>query len=104
MAFIQQAAALPPASVAVASVAPHEPINLLLEWIAIILEGFNSFDELAGNSVKDIESLVYSFYKRTVNAGRITFGLCQTKRINSMIYWALNFQRGSEEPTIEGLD
>ena len=62
----------------------REPIDEALEWIgfntkagreAIIEEGFESFEELAGNTSKDIESLAYSFSKRTIADGRITFGL-----------------------------
>ena len=78
----------------------REPIDETLEWIgfntksgrdAIIEEGFESFEELAGNTSKDIESLAYSFSKRTIAYGRITFGLQRTKRIKAMICWALDF-------------
>ena len=64
--------------------AVQEPINKALGWIgfdteasreAIIEEGFESFEELAGNSSKDIESLAYSFAKKTVTDGMITFNL-----------------------------
>ena len=87
----------------------REPIDEALEWIgfntkagceAIIEEGFESFEELTGNTSKDIESLAYSFAKRTIADGRITFGLLRTKRIKAMICWALDFDRCSETATI----
>ena len=91
----------------------REPIGETLEWIgfdtgagheAIIEEGFKSFEEISGNSSKDIESLAYSFTKRTVSDERITFGLQRTKRIKAMIWWALEFDWCSKTATIEGLN
>ena len=78
----------------------QEPIKEAFKWIgfnieavceAIIEEGFESFKELAENSSKDIESLAYSFAKRTVADERITFGLQRTNRIKAMVSWALDF-------------
>ena len=78
----------------------QEPIYKALEWIgfntesgreAIIGEGFEYFKELAVNISKDIESLSYSFAKRTVADERITFGLQRTNRIKAMVSWALDF-------------
>ena len=103
---------------AVQPIPPRDIIDQVLEWIgfdaagnvgpanraAIIDESFETFEELAGNSSKDIESLAYSFNKRTLAQGKFTFGLRLTKRIKSMIRWVLDFHRCSETPTIDGLD
>ena len=60
--------------------------------------------ELARNTTRDIADLLSSFAKRTVADGRINFGIRRTRRIKTMLYWALGFQRRSEITTIAGMD
>ena len=89
------------------------PIDQALEWIgfnqgaqrdAILEEGFNELTDLFDIKEKDIETMAASFAKRTINDGRIVFGLRRIKLMKSLVHWAQDFRRCSEEPTIEGMD
>ena len=95
------------------AVLPQDEMYQALEWVgftleyhrqAIIEEGFDTFVEFSSNSIKDISDLAYSFRKITVADGRITFGLRQNKRIKAMIYWSMDFQQCSKQPTTAPLN
>ena len=96
-----------------AAVNPRPEMDLALEWVgfgvqnnrtAIMDEAFTDFNDIVEFNEKDIKDLAESFSKRTANDGRIIFGVRRIKRLKSMIHWALDFKRCSEEPSLDGLN
>ena len=77
----------------------EEQITQLLQWIgftqaqanAIILEGFDCFEDIMVCHTSDISELSLSFQKRT-------------KRIKALSQWTRDFRRTNNEPTIDELD
>ena len=59
--------------------------------------------EIGSLKEKDISELADSYAKRTINAGRITFGLQRIKRMKALIHWVQDFERINTYPTIAGL-
>ena len=88
-------------------------IRQILTWIgfvdiqereAIIINAFESYNDLFALNAKDITSLSESFGRRTVLNGRIVFCSRKTKKLQSLLYWVQDFYRISMTPEIDGLD
>jgi hypothetical protein len=85
----------------------------ILHWIgfrtealreAIVDDSFETFEDLKLLTEKDITSMASGFAGRTVQDGRINFGLRRTKLTKALIHWTQDFYRVSETPTIIGLN
>ena len=85
----------------------------LLHWIgfrtenlrgSIVDDAFESFDDLKLLTEKDISSMAGGFASRTVQDGRINFGLRRTKLTKALVHWVQDFYRVSETPSITGLN
>ena len=96
----------------VETVQEEEQITQLLQWIgftqaqanAIILEGFDCFEDIMACNASDVSELALSFQKRTVAEGKINFSLKRTKRIKALSQWTRDFRRTNNKPTINKLD
>jgi hypothetical protein len=94
-------------------IANKNMILQILHWIgfwteplrqAIVDDAFATFDDLKLLTEKDTTSMVGSFASRTIQAGRINFGLRRTKLTKALVHWIQDFYRVSEMPTIIGLN
>lgn len=73
----------------------EDPIQQLLELIGfsedeterIIQSGLQKYSDFKYFSEKDIRDVAEEFAKRTVNDGRIIFGIGRTKRMIGMMHW-----------------
>ena len=54
----------------------------------IAADGFASYDDILTIGDSDIVNLAKGFFDRTVAAGKISFGLCQTNILKATIHWS----------------
>ena len=84
----------------------------VLEWIGfailaqrnLLIQDVPTLGDLGELTESDITSLSIVYSKRTVAEGRIHFGLHRTKRFKASIHWVQDFERVSEEPSIDDLN
>ena len=67
-------------------------------------DAFSTLSELSTFKEEDIRDLASGFAKRTINEGRIIFGLKKTKRMIALMHWVQDFYRCSETPTLQGIE
>jgi hypothetical protein len=88
------------------------PMERAITWMGftqnqrgpIISDIGSTFTEVESLTSKDISELAESYSKRTVNDGRIIFGLQRTKRLKAFIHWVMDFKRVNRNPTLDGLN
>ena len=90
---------------------PPTPLAQVLEWIGFtaaqritLSEDFGALQSIENLTHKDINNLATGYAARTVNDGRMFFGLARTKRLQALIHWVADFGRVGLAPTIDGLD
>ena len=90
----------------------HSMIQILA-WIgftveanctAIINHSLSSWEDYCILREKDIKNTALEWASRIVAKGRLHFGVCRTKRLQSLVHWVQDFYRISETPSIEGLE
>ncbi len=72
-------------------------------WKAMVINAFDSFEDIHMLPIKDIESMTTSFAARTTANGRIVFGTRRTKLLNACVHWIQDSYRISALPTFIGL-
>ena len=87
-----------------------EGLELVLIWVGFndqqipsLAADFGDFDAIGQLSSKDISKLAASYAGRTINDGRIHFGLVRTKRLQALVHWTLDFARIGERPSTDDL-
>ena len=96
-----------------AAAAALADVHQCLEWIgfghvqhcnAIIDEGgFDRWTDSYNINETDIRDMVESFSKRSPAANRIIFGMRRIKWLISMMHWAQDHQRCSEDPDVNDI-
>ena len=66
----------------------------------IAADGFEIYDDILMLGDSDIGNLAKGFSDRTVSAGKISFGFCQTNLMKANINWAQTFRRISRTPSL----
>lgn len=90
----------------------QDTMDVTLTWIGFNLDvnrqairtDIAELEDMLDITEKDISDLSESYAKRTVNDGRIIFGLQRTKRLKAMLHWVQDFYRVSAEPSIDGIN
>ena len=89
--------------------AEDDQIRQILTWIGftikaekntIVDDAMASYDDLLCLNTKDVTALSADFSQRSVANGKIVFGSCRTKKLQSVLYWVKDFRKISETPTI----
>ena len=85
-------------------------IKQILHWIgfvtdvqkqAVYEDSIGSFSDLNGLAGDDIDMMARGYANRTMNDGRIHFGIRRIKRLKALVHWAQDFRRISNSPTVE---
>jgi hypothetical protein len=69
--------------------------------IEIAQDRFNSFADIAGLEIKDVDRLSKGFAARTVANGKKIFGMRRTMRLKGMVHWVQDFGRVSREAAVD---
>ena len=94
-------------------ISEEDSIAQCLHWIgfrieqqreSIMEDAFTSWLMIQQLKTSDVVSMAKSFASRTTENRKIIFGINRTKLLKSFIFWAQDYHRISEEPTIEGVD
>jgi hypothetical protein len=59
----------------------------------IVVDGFESFQDIMSLTEKDVSDLAKGFVERTAAAGSIIFGLRRTNLLKATIHWVQDFRR-----------
>ena len=65
---------------------------------------FDSYDDILTIGDSDIANLAKGFSDRTVETGKICFGLRRTHLLKKMIHWDQYFRRTIETPSLVGIN
>lgn len=70
--------------------------------VEIADDGFNSFADIAGLEIKDVDRLSAGFAARTAANGKVIFGMRRTMRLKGIVHWVQDYKRVSRDAAVDG--